>query len=56
MSAANFIYWCIEPHTQIHRAVAIMSLCLLQVNYVDGTLEGKKQTISQMTELDFSLK
>jgi len=43
-------------HTQIHRAVAIISLCLLQVNYVDRTLEGTKQTISQMRELDFSLK
>jgi hypothetical protein len=55
MSAGSFIYWCIEPHTQIHRAVTVMSLCLLQVNYVDRTLEGTKQTISQMRDLDFSL-
>ena len=56
MSAANFIDWCIEPNKQIHHAVAIMSLCLLQVKYVDRTLEGIKQTISQLRELDFRLE
>jgi hypothetical protein len=56
MSLAHFIYWCIEPHTQIHRTVAIMLVCLSQVKHVDSTLEGTKQTISQMRELDSSLK